>query len=120
MAAAARKIELEPRMHERTVIEEKVDHLQKDVTEIKADVRRLDGKIDAVSASLSEHRLETEKSIGKLRDETKDSIAALRNEMKESFAKLHGNHTSQIAWTVSTVIAAAGAAFTAAKFFSTP
>ena len=120
MAATARKFEVGPQMPERTVIEEKVDRLREDVTDLKADVRRLDGKIDAISESLTEHRLETEKSFGKLRAETKDSIASLRAEMKDSDAALHSKLNANLAWTVGTVIAATGAFFTAARFFAAP
>ena len=142
MAATARKFETEPPMHEQTVLEVTVNHLQEDVTGLKASVQRLDGKVDSVIASLTEHRLETEKSFGKvrgelkdsiaslrgelkesiasLRVETKESIAALRVEMKDSFAKLRSSQMSQIAWMVSTLIAAAGVAFTVAKFFAAP
>ncbi len=118
-------------MHEQTVLEVTVNHLQEDVTGLKASVQRLDGKVDSVIASLTEHRLETEKSFGhvrgelkdsiaSLRVETKESIAALRVEMKDSFAKLRSSQMSQIAWMVSTLIAAAGVAFTVAKFFAAP
>ena len=140
-------------MHEQTVLEVTVNHLQEDVTGLKASVQRLDGKVDSVIASLTEHRLETEKSFGNvrgelkdsiaslrgelkesiaslrdevkesiasLRVETKESIAALRVEMKDSFAKLRSSQMSQIAWMVSTLIAAAGVAFTVAKFFAAP
>jgi septal ring factor EnvC (AmiA/AmiB activator) len=127
MPAAARKFELEPQMQERTVLDEKIDHLQEDITDLKADVRRIDAKFDSLSTSLSEHRLETEKSLAKLRDETKDSISALRIEMsalriemRDTLAKCLGNRNAQIAWTVSTIIAMAGVTFTIAKYFSTP
>ena len=153
MSATARKFEMEPRMQAQTSLEATVNHIQEDITGLKADVKRLDTKIDAVSNSLVEHRLETAKSFGKLRDEmtnaigtlrgemkesiaalrdemkdstsalrveTKDSIAALRVEMMESFAKLRSSQTSQIAWAIGTLIAAAGVAFTMAKLFATP
>ena len=124
MPATARKFELEPQMQERTVLDEKVDHLQEDITGLKADVRRIDAKIDAkfdsLSTSLSEHRLETEKSFAKLRDETKESISALRIEMRDTLAKCLSTRNAQIAWTVSTLIAMAGVTFTIAKYVSTP
>ena len=89
-------------MPERTVIEEKVDRLREDVTGLKADVR-------TISESLTEHRLETEKSFGKLRDDTKDAIAALHNKLN-----------AHLAWTIGTVIAAMGGLFTIARFFAAP
>ena len=131
MPATARKFELEPKMQERTVLDEKVDRLQEDITGLKADVQRVDAKIDAkfdsLSTSLSEHRLETEKSFAKLRDETKESVSALRIEMsalridmRDTLAKCLSNRNAQIAWTVSTLIAMAGVTFTIAKYVSTP
>ncbi len=158
MAAAARKIEVEFPMQEPTVLEKKVDraqediavlkadvkvlrsdvnHLQEAVADLKTDVKRIDAKVDAVGASLTEHRLETEKSIGNLRVEMKDRIAELRNEtkdafselrnemkdgfaalraeiaasrieMKESFEKFRDRRFTQIAWIIGTVIASIG------------
>lgn len=129
MAATARKFETEPPMHTQTGLEVTVNHIQEDVTGLKADVKRLDSKIDAIGGSLTEHRLETEKSFGKLRDEmkdaiaslrveTKESIAALRVEMKDSFAKFRSSQASHLAWAISTLIAAAGVAFTVVRFFA--
>ena len=149
MAIAARKIEMEPTMHEQSALEVKVDHLQKEVSGLTTNVQRLDTRVNAVHDSLVEHRIETERSFGKvraeiaalrnemtasigaLRDETKESIAALRNdmtaaigalrvEMKDSIEKFRNNRTAQIGWMISTVIAAIGAAFTVAKFFAAP
>ena len=137
MAATARKFEMEPQMHERTVLDAKVDHIQSDVAGLKSDVKRIDAKVDAVGASLTEHRIETERSFAKVRDEMakqrdelKASIAALRNdmteaigalrvEMKDSLAALRRDRSAQIGWLIGTAITAVGAAFTAAKFFST-
>jgi hypothetical protein len=103
MAVPAEIIEWEYQMTQRTVLDEKVDHTQRDVADLKADVKRLDAKVDtkvdALSASLTEHRIETEKSFGKLRVEMRDY------------------HWSQIVWLVGAVIAAVGAAFTIAKYF---
>ena len=134
MAATARKFEMEPQMSEHTVLEQKVDRIQEDVSvlkadvtglkedvsDLKADVRRLDTKIDAVNSGLVAHRLETEKSFGTLRTELTAAIGTLRVEMKDSFANLRSSHIAQIAWMVSTVIAATGAAVTVAKFYANP
>ena len=72
MAETAEKFEVGPQIPERTVIEERGDRVRKEVSDLKADVRRLDEKIDAIRATLTEHRIETEKSFGKLRDEMRD------------------------------------------------
>jgi gas vesicle protein len=97
MAATARKFELEPPMHEQTVLEVNVNHLQEDVTGLKADFKRMDTKIDAIGASLTEHRLETERSIGKLRHEMKDAIGTVREEMKDSIAAVRDEMKGAIA-----------------------
>ena len=134
MTSAARKFEREVPMPERAVLDEKIEHLQKgvtevkadvrrldekighlqkDVTEVKADVRRLDAKIDSVSnslsAQLSEHRLETERAFGKL-----------RMEMKEALERLGNNRVSHIFWMIGTMITATGVALTAVKVFAGP
>ena len=142
LAATARKFETELPVRAQTSLEATVNHIQEDVTGLKADVKRLDTKIDAVADSLVELRLETGKSFGSpgdemtnsfatfradmmdsiaaFRAETKDSIAAFRVEMKDSFAKLHSSQRSQLAWEICTLIAAVGACITIVRFFATP
>lgn len=44
-------------MAERTVLDEKVDHIQSDVSEMKKDIRRLDDKIDAVRREILDVRV---------------------------------------------------------------
>jgi hypothetical protein len=138
MSVAARKIEVEHKMNQRSALDEKVDHIQSDLTELKADVKRievrLDGrvdaveeKVDAVAASLAEHRVETEKSFGKVREEisslrtdlTKDvntlrndltkEVGSLRVEIKDVVAALRHERIVFIAWAVGILIAAVGA-----------
>ncbi len=122
MSMPARRIEWEPAMNERTTLDEKVEHIQNDVTDLKADVKRID-------ASLTEHRVETQKSLATLRDETKGAIATLRGEMKDGFAAVRGemrdgfaefrrHRNGQIAWMIGTVIAAVGAACAVARLFA--
>jgi|GEM_PF-2171860 len=77
-------------MAERTIYDEKIEHIERDVTELKADVRRIDAKVDAVQASLTEHRIETKEAIGTLRIEMKDEIGSLRDEMKDEIGSLRG------------------------------
>jgi chromosome segregation ATPase len=142
MALAARKIEAEFQMQEPTGLEKKVDRVQEDVAVLKADVKvlqsdvdhlkkdvtRIDAKVDAIGASLTEHRLETEKSIGNLRVEMRDSIgqlrsemkdefAKLRAEMKESFEKLRDRRFTLVAFIVGTVTTCIGTTVAALKFF---
>jgi hypothetical protein len=67
MASPARAIEVERPVEERTIrLEERVEHMQSDITDIKGDVRRVDAKVDAV----------------------KDSVVSLRIEMKDGFARI--------------------------------
>jgi outer membrane murein-binding lipoprotein Lpp len=78
-----------------TSLEPTVAHIQSDVTEMKADIRRLDGKIDAVDKSLSARIDAVEKSLsakidrldGKL-DAFKDSTAAKFDAVNASISKL--------------------------------
>jgi chromosome segregation ATPase len=85
MSVAARKIEVEHMVNERTALDEKVDHIQSDVAELKGDVKRID-------ASLAEHRVETEKSFGKVREE----ISALRNDVTKEIGSLRADITNEV------------------------
>jgi chromosome segregation ATPase len=111
MAAAIREIEAEFQMLEPTVLEKKVDRVQEDVAVLKADVKVLRSDVNhlqedvtaiktevrQLSAGLTEHRLETEKSSGNLRVETKDAIGGLRSEMKDAIAGLRSEMKDGIA-----------------------
>jgi hypothetical protein len=135
MAVPARKFETELEMQAHTVLDEKVDHLQKDVTEIKSEVKRL-------SAEFVEHRVQTERTFAAVRTEIRDSIAAvrialkgeiaalrndmtaqigaLRVEMRDAIDQLRQTRSSQIAWLVGTVIGSVGAACAVVKLFLIP
>jgi uncharacterized protein YydD (DUF2326 family) len=95
MAVAARKFERETSMEARVArLEEKTDHIQSDVAEIKADLRKMDakfdGKIDELKKDVSALRVEMKDSFTKVQGEMKDSFAKIQGEMKDSFAKLQG------------------------------
>ena len=127
MPATARKFELEPQMQERTVLDEKVDHIQRDVAELKADVRRVDAKIDAVSKSQGELRVEMKDGVAALRIEMgahhiqlKDCIGALRTEMNNGFARQSSSSVARVAWTVGTLISVITAAVSVGKFLFSP
>ena len=115
MALPARKFEFEMEriVEQRTALEERVDHIQKDVGELKTDVRRIESKFDAkfgeLSKSLSEHRLETEKSFGALRLELRTEVGSLRSDMKAM-------HASLVKWMVATLLGTASVAIGVAAF----
>jgi predicted RNase H-like nuclease (RuvC/YqgF family) len=47
-------------------LESHVEHIQSDITEMKANILRLDHKFDSLRDSLSEFRLATEKTFARL------------------------------------------------------
>jgi predicted butyrate kinase (DUF1464 family) len=76
MGMQAGRLEAEPPVEERTIrLEERFEAMQADIAEIKGDVRRIDGRVDAVATS-----------VAGLRVEMKEGFAELRAEMKEGFA----------------------------------
>jgi hypothetical protein len=107
MGVPAKEIEWEHLMSESTVLEERVTHLQQDVSELKE-------KADAIDAKLTEHRIETAQGFSALRSDMEKGFGALRAEMNEKLGKLH---VALITWVVGTGIATAGTAFTIAKLF---
>ena len=86
-------------MAERTVLDERVEHIQNDVTEMKKDIRRLDEKIDAVRADVANLRSEVKESIG----EVKTQIASILGTTKASEIAL-------IKWMTGIVLSAIGVA----------
>jgi len=78
MALPALKSELETPLEERVArLEANVEHIQKDVSDMKIDIRRLNDKIDGVGQKLS----------AKI-DSVKDSVTALALRMEKSFAEV--------------------------------
>jgi outer membrane murein-binding lipoprotein Lpp len=78
MGMPALKLEFEEiTVEERsTSLEPIVVHIQSDVTEMKADIRRLDGKIDAVDKSLSARIDAVDKSLSARIDAVDKSLSA--------------------------------------------
>lgn len=89
MGMQARRLEAEPPVEERTIrLEERFEAMQADIAEIKGDVRRIDGRIDAVATSVAELRVEMKEGFGELRTEMNQGLAELRVEMKDGLAGL--------------------------------
>ena len=77
MAMPALMFELETPLEERVArLEANVEHIQKDVSDMKIDIRRLDDKIDGV----------------------KDAATALALNMEKSFAALHAARAFDRVW----------------------
>jgi predicted nucleic acid-binding Zn-ribbon protein len=88
MAMPALKFELETPLEERVArLEANVEHIQKDVSDLKIDVRRLNDKIDSVDQKLS----------GKI-DSLKDTVSALAINMEKSFASLQAARAFDRVW----------------------
>jgi len=98
MAMPAVKFEPEDPLEDRVArLEVNVEHIQKDVSEIKVDVRRLNDKIDAVDNKLTakidavEEKLTAkidgvdQRLTGKV-DSVKDALATLAINMEKGFA----------------------------------
>ena len=88
-------------MEERTSrLEAHVEHIQRDVTEIKGDIRRLDAKIDTVKNGL-DAKIDTVKdSLDAKMDAVKDAVAALSLSTEKSFSKVHESIASAKIWAV--------------------
>jgi outer membrane murein-binding lipoprotein Lpp len=88
MAMPVLKFELETPLEERVArLEANVEHIQKDVSDLKIDVRRLNDKIDSVDQKLS----------AKI-DSLKDTVSALAINMEKSFASLHAARAFDRVW----------------------
>jgi hypothetical protein len=61
-------------------LEAKTDHIQSDVTDLKADARRLDAKIDSKCGALEAKFNELKDSMVALHLELKDEFAAIRKQ----------------------------------------
>jgi chromosome segregation ATPase len=100
MAMPAVKIELEDPLEDRIArLEVNVEHIQKDVSETKVDIRRLNDKIDAVDQKLTakidavDQKLTAkidavdQRLTGKI-DSVKDALATLAINMEKQFGEL--------------------------------
>jgi hypothetical protein len=88
MAMPALMFELETPLEERVArLEANVEHIQKDVSDMKIDIRRLGDKIDSVDQKLSA-KIES----------VKDSVTTLAINMEKSFAVLHAARAFDRVW----------------------
>lgn len=99
-------------------LEERTEHLQTDVTEIKSDLRRIDVKLDAVKDSVSSFAKSVAAFEPKL-DAVAASFEAKVAAQGFSFeAKLNAMEAGIVKWMIGTLIAATASAFAIAKFVS--
>jgi phage shock protein A len=86
MALPVRSLELEDPLEERVArLEANVEHIQKDVAEMKIDIRRLDNKIDSVKDSVTALALKMEQSFAAV----EKSLGEMRVSAEKAFSRLH-------------------------------
>jgi hypothetical protein len=99
MAMPALKFELETPLEERVArLEANVEHIQKDVSDLKIDVRRLNDKIDSVDQKLSAKIDGIDQKLSGKIDSLKDTVSALAINMEKSFASLHAARAFDRVW----------------------
>jgi len=89
MALPAVKYELEAPLDDRvTRLETNVEHIQKDVSDMKVDIRRLNDKIDAVDQKLTAKIDGVEEKLTAKIDAVDHKMTALALNMEKQFASL--------------------------------
>jgi chromosome segregation ATPase len=145
MAVPATRFEVEHSMEEEARLarlEGSTEHVQRDVTEIKGDLRRIDGKIDAVGAKVDALKDSLNGRIDAVKDSFTERVDAVRDSLtgridsvrdslegridsvKDSIGalaerfdgKLRSMEVKMIRWFVGTAIAIASLVFGIAKF----
>jgi chromosome segregation ATPase len=85
MSVPARKIAMEHKMGERTALDEKVDHIQRDVTELKTDVKRVEAKLDEKVSALD---AKVDQKFGALDAKLDEKVSALDAKVDQKFGAL--------------------------------
>jgi predicted RNase H-like nuclease (RuvC/YqgF family) len=89
MALPALKFEMETPLEERVArLETNVEHIQKDVSEMKIDIRRLGDKIDGVDQKLSAKIDGVDQKLSVRIDSVKDLVTALAINMEKRFTDI--------------------------------
>jgi len=106
MALPATRFDAEMFMEERVGrLEERVERLQIDVTDIKADVRRMDGKIDALHLEMKDGFAAADRRIAELDTKvtasagnTATALASLEARLQASIAALDKARIADRVW----------------------
>jgi predicted RNase H-like nuclease (RuvC/YqgF family) len=95
MALPALKFETETPLEERVArLEANVEHIQKDVSDMKIDIRRLGDKIDSVDQKLSAKIDGIDQKLSAKTDSVKDLVTALAINVEKSFANVEKQFTN--------------------------
>ena len=87
MAMPALKFDLEKPLEERVAkLEANVEHIHKDVSDMKIDIRRLGDKIDGVDQKLSAKIDGVDQKLSAKTESVKDLVTTLAINMEKSFA----------------------------------
>jgi len=109
MSLAAKKSETNvPMPTEHAVLEERFDHIQSDVTDLKQNLRRVEGKVDNVQSELKDFKAQVANDFGDLKSQMATQFGEIKAQMKALEA-------SMIKWMVGTMIAATSLAVTIVK-----
>jgi len=116
MSFAAKKSETKvPMPNERTVLEERVDHIQGKVVELKEAVRQVDQKVDNVQADVNRLRSEVGDFKAKVANDFGDLKSHMATQFGELKAQIKGLEASMIKWMIGTVITATSLAVAVVK-----
>jgi archaellum component FlaC len=127
MSLAAKKSETKmPMPIEHAVLEERVDHIQGEVAELKQAVQRVDAKVDNVHADLNRLRNESgdfkakvANDFGDLKTQMATQFGEVKAEMASQFGELKAQmkalEVSMIRWMIGTMVSATTLAVTIAK-----
>ena len=95
MALPALKFEMETPLEERVArLEANVEHIQKDVSDMKIDIRRLGDKIDSVDQKLSAKIDGIDQRLSAKTESVKDLVTNLAINMEKSFANVEKQFTN--------------------------
>src|SRR5258707_12810320 len=95
MAMPALMLKLEAPVEERVArLEANVEHIQKDVSDMKIDIRRLGDKIDSVDQKLSTKIDGVDQKLSAKTESVKDLVTALAINMEKSFANVEKSFAS--------------------------
>jgi predicted nucleic acid-binding Zn-ribbon protein len=100
-----------PMATEPAVLEERIQHIQSDVAELKQDGRRLDGKIDGVQADVNSLR----KELGDFKADVARQFGEVRTLIAQLEAKMMQMESRMIRWTLGAIALSSSIAFSLAK-----
>lgn len=127
MATPAKNLEARGFMQTKTVLEERVDHIQRDVADMKGRIGKLEEKAEAIKDSVAALRTDLTAAMAAVKSDltkhihsVETKVGSLQADLNAVRAEIKQANLTLVMWMIGTMLALATLAFGIGRYVTLP